>query len=69
MEWDLFKSEDGSGNWVVQGMNFDGGGEISTVTFSDFDAEAAAREYYNWKTSVADRQVIHAVKPRKTTAA
>jgi hypothetical protein len=70
MEWDLFKSEDGSGNWVVQAMNFDGGGgEIYTVTFSDFDAEARAREYYNWKINVADRQVIHAVKARKTTAA
>ena len=69
MEWDIFKSEDGSGNWVVQAMNFDGDGEIYTVTFSDFDPEAAAREYYNWKTNVADRQRIHAVNPGKTTAA
>ena len=68
MEWDLFKSEDGSGNWVVQAMNFDGEGEIYTVTFSDLDREARAREYYNWKTNAADGQVIHAVKPQKTAA-
>jgi hypothetical protein len=69
MEWDIFRSEDGSGNWVVQAMNFDGDGEIYTVTFSDFDAKARAREYYNWKTKISDVQPIHAVKPRKTTAA
>ncbi len=69
MEWDIFKSEDGSGNWVVQAMNFDGDGEIYTVTFSDFDPEAAAREYYNWKTNVATLRAIHVVKSRKTTTA
>jgi len=69
MEWDIFKSEDGSGNWVVQAMNFDGDGEIYTVTFSDLDAEGRAREYYNWKTNATDRQGIHPVKPSKTTAA
>jgi len=69
MEWDIFKSEDGSGNWVVQAMDFDGDGEIYTVIFSDFDAKARAREYYNWKTEVAGLQAIHAVKSRKTTAA
>ncbi len=69
MEWDIFKSEDGSGNWVVQAMNFDGDGEIYTVTFSDFDPEAAAREYYNWKTNVAALRTIHVVKSRKTTTA
>ncbi|HMH05048.1 MAG TPA: hypothetical protein VK579_00060 [Terriglobales bacterium] len=68
MEWDIFKSEDGSGNWLVQAMNFDGDGEIYTVTFSDSDAKARAIEYYNWKTTVADRQAIHAVKSRKATA-
>jgi hypothetical protein len=45
MEWDIFKSEDGSGNWVVQAMNFDGDGEIYTVASSDSDAKARAREY------------------------
>ena len=69
MEWDIFKSEDGSGNWVVQAMDFDGDGEIYTVIFSDFDAKARAREYYNWKTEVAGLQAIHAVKSGKTTVA
>jgi len=49
-------------------MNFDGDGEIYTVTFSDSDAKARAIEYYNWRTTVADRQAIHAVKSRKATA-
>jgi hypothetical protein len=69
MEWDIFKSEDGSGNWVVQAMNFDGDGEIYTVTFSDSDAKARAREYYNWKTRVSVHQAIHEVKANKATAA
>jgi hypothetical protein len=69
MEWDIFKSEDGSGSWVVQAMNFEGDGEIYTVIFSDCDAEARAREYYNWKAIVADNRAIHAVKAGKTTAA
>ena len=68
MEWDIFKAEDGSGNWVVQAMNFDGDGEIYTVTFSDSDARARAREYYNWKTRVLVHSAIHEVKPNKTTA-
>jgi len=50
-------------------MDFDGDGEIYTVIFSDFDAKARAREYYNWKTEVAGLQAIHAVKSGKTTAA
>jgi len=69
VEWDIFKSEDGSGSWVVQAMDFDGDGEIYTVTFSDCNAKARAREYYNWKIGVADLQTIHAVKSRKSTIA
>ena len=70
MEWDIFKSEDGSGHWVVQAMNFDADGEIYTVTFSDSDAKARAKEYYNWKTSVpVVHQAIHEVKAIKVTAA
>ena len=69
MEWDIFKSEDGSGNWVVQAMNFDGDGEIYTVTFSDSDAKTRAREYYNWKSSLPVHQAIHAVQSNKATAA
>ena len=68
MEWDIFKSEDGSGNWVVQAMDFDGDGEIYTVTFSDCNAKARAREYYNWKTSVSGQQAIHEIKPNRATA-
>jgi hypothetical protein len=50
-------------------MDFDGDGEIYTVTFSDCNAKARAREYYNWKIGVADLQTIHAVKSRKSTIA
>jgi hypothetical protein len=69
MEWDIYKSEDGSGNWVVQAMNFDGDSEIYTVTFSDSDAKRLAREYYNWKTCVSGHQAVHLIKPNKATAA
>jgi len=69
MEWDIFKSEDGSGSWVVQAMNFDGDGEIYTVTFSDSDAKVRAREYYHWKTGVPVAQNVHALKSPKATAA
>ena len=51
MQWNVYPHEDGSGDWVVQAINFAGDGEIYTTIFSDSNAEARAREYYDWKRS------------------
>jgi hypothetical protein len=49
MKWSIYAHEDGSGDWVVQAINFAGDGEIYTTIFSDSDARTRAEEYYNWK--------------------
>jgi hypothetical protein len=49
MQWDIFPHEDGSGDWVVEAINFAGDGEISTAIFSGSSAEERAREYSAWK--------------------
>jgi len=59
MEWHLYQHEDGSGDWVVQGIDIDGEGEIFTTMFTDSDAEARARAYYDWQLSI-DRKSIAA---------
>jgi hypothetical protein len=50
MEWEIFPHEDGSGDWVVEAINFAGDGEIHTTIFSGISAEVRAREYLDWKT-------------------
>ncbi len=37
--------------WVAQAINFDGEGEVYTVVFVGYGAEAQAREYAAWKNS------------------
>jgi hypothetical protein len=49
MEWEVFPHEDGSGDWVVEAINFAGDGEIHTTIFSGISAESRAREYIAWK--------------------
>jgi hypothetical protein len=49
MEWHIYPHEDRSGDWVVQGIDINGEGEIFTTIFTDADAEARAREYYEWQ--------------------
>lgn len=49
MEWNIYPHEDGSGDWVVQAINFAGDGELYTTIFTDSNAEDRAREYYNWQ--------------------
>lgn len=57
MEWHIYEHEDGSGNWVVQGINIGGEGEIFTTIFADSDAEARAREYYKWQSATAKQSI------------
>jgi hypothetical protein len=45
----MFPHEDGSGDWVVEAINFTGDGEIYTTIFSGSNAEQRARDYYEWK--------------------
>lgn len=59
MEWHIYQHEDGSGDWVVQGIDVDGEGEIFTTMFTDSDAESRARAYYDWRLSM-DRKPIAA---------
>jgi hypothetical protein len=49
MQWEIFPHEDNSGDWVVESVNIDGEGEISTTIFSGTSAESRAREYFAWK--------------------
>jgi hypothetical protein len=49
MEWHIYPHEDASGDWVVQGIDINGEGEIFTTIFTDADAQARAQEYYNWQ--------------------
>ena len=56
MEWNVFPHEDNSGDWVVEGANVSGEGEIFTTIFSGIAAESRAREYFVWKT-VGDREL------------
>jgi hypothetical protein len=37
--------------WVAQAINFDGEGEVYTVVFVGYGAEAQAHEYADWKNS------------------
>jgi hypothetical protein len=51
MEWHIYPHEDGSGDWIVQGINVDGEGQIYTTIFTDADAQSRAREYYEFQQS------------------
>jgi len=53
MEWHLYPHEDQSGDWVVQGIDSDGEGQIYTTIFTDADAQARAKEYYDFVQSTA----------------
>jgi hypothetical protein len=53
MQWEIFPHEARSGDWVVEGINFAGDGEIYTMIFSGSDAEERAREYFAWKQQSA----------------
>lgn len=55
MEWHIYPHEDRSGDWVVQGINIDGEGEMFTTIFTDSDAEARAREYYQWQSAAQQK--------------
>jgi hypothetical protein len=44
MQFEAFPHEDGSGDWVVETINFPGDGEISTTIFSGDSAKDRARE-------------------------
>ncbi|MGA2205310.1 MAG: hypothetical protein ABSG10_01130 [Terracidiphilus sp.] len=48
MQWEIFQHEDKSGDWVVEGINFSGDGEIYTTIFSGASAESRARQYLAW---------------------
>jgi hypothetical protein len=39
----------GTGEWVVEALDEEGGGEVSLTTFSGPGAEKRAREYMAWK--------------------
>ena len=55
MEWHVYPHEDASGDWVVQGINVEGEGEIFTTIFTDADAESRARDYYEQQTAARQR--------------
>jgi hypothetical protein len=55
MEWHIYAHEDASGDWVVQGIDINGEGEIFTTIFTDADAEARAREYYEWQSNAQQK--------------
>ena len=57
MEWHIYPHEDGSGDWVVQGINVDEEGEIFTTIFTDSNAEARAREYCNWQRAADNKSI------------
>lgn len=48
MEWDIYPHEDGSGDWVVQAINFENDGEIDTTVFSGSNTKRRAQEYHQW---------------------
>ena len=48
MQWEIFQHEDGSGDWVVESVNFAGDGEIYTTIFSGASAEVRAKAYLAW---------------------
>lgn len=50
MIWSLYPHEDGSGDWVVEGIDIDDEGELYTAVFSGSDAERRAREYCEWRS-------------------
>jgi len=49
MEWNVYQHEDGSGDWVVEAINFSGDGELATTIFSGCEAESRARQYCDWQ--------------------
>lgn len=50
MEYEAYPHEDGSGDWVVEGIDIDGEGEICTTIFSGCNARRRAEEYASWKS-------------------
>ena len=51
MEYLVAKDPKHPDRWVAQAINFDGEGEVYTVVFVGYGAEAQAREYAAWKNS------------------
>ena len=45
MKWEVAARENGSGDWVVEGINFSGDGEIYVTLFSGPDSEKRAKDY------------------------
>jgi hypothetical protein len=55
MQWEMFPHEDGSGDWVVEGINIANEGEIVTTICSGSYAESRANEFYLWKNPAAQK--------------
>jgi len=55
MEWHIFPHEDGSGDWIVQAINFAGDGQLYTTIFSDSNAERRAQEFLGWQSRPSER--------------
>ncbi len=51
MQWEIYPHEDNSGDWVVEGVNFSGDGEIQTTIFSGTSAESRAKQYLAWASA------------------
>jgi hypothetical protein len=46
----MFPHEDGSGRWVVEGIELSFAGEFYRAVFSGSEAERRAREYCEWQS-------------------
>ena len=56
MQFEMFESKQQPGEWIVEGINTAGEGEIAWAHFYGWNAELRAREYIDWMLSRADRQ-------------
>jgi hypothetical protein len=49
MQFEVYRHEDGSGDWVVEMIDVEGEGEIFTTIFSGSLAKQRADNYLNWQ--------------------
>jgi hypothetical protein len=52
MEWTIVEDHSGSGDWRVEGIDFDNEGKVYVAIFSGPDARYRAGEYTEWKKSL-----------------